>query len=164
MMETHAVDTTVLLYIVAGRVACRIITHLLNHARNHIVHHFDLSIKPFYTRYTFHSMVRLDLPTSLDSSMASRRRPSYRIVRKTVEMLTGLVTGAIGVLSQLLVLHTVLWGQQDSQLFVILYLSQSIFFWYCTRWTGFNTCGRSTAPIVSVGLSQIYSLGRDHEE
>ncbi|KAG2345400.1 hypothetical protein BDR05DRAFT_998534 [Suillus weaverae] len=138
VIETHAVDTTVLIHVAVGRVACTVAGHLLGHARTRIGIPLRMCLKQFYDRHMFHSMVRLDLPTFEDSAI--RRQFGFALDDRgsnvpcnAVEASTSLAMMGISLLSQLSVLFKILRGQQDGPLLVISGFSRSMFRWYSRR-------------------------------
>ncbi|KAG1765412.1 P-loop containing nucleoside triphosphate hydrolase protein [Suillus occidentalis] len=113
-IETRAVDTTVLIHVAVGRVACTVATRLLQYARSRIVIPLNMSIKQFYAGHIFHSMARLDVPTFEDSA-----------VQRQLESAWASPWGTSVAWETISVLFTVLREQQDA-------FSQSIFQWYST--------------------------------
>ncbi|KAG1777293.1 P-loop containing nucleoside triphosphate hydrolase protein [Suillus placidus] len=137
VIETHAVDTTVLIHVAVGRVGCAVVGHLLRHARTRIKIPLNMCIKQFYDRRMFHSIVRLDLPTFEDSAI--QRQLDFTLDRGSnvpwdaVWASTSLAMMGISLLSQFSVLFTILREQQDGPLLVILGFSRSMFRWYSRR-------------------------------
>ncbi|KAG1777296.1 P-loop containing nucleoside triphosphate hydrolase protein [Suillus placidus] len=123
-IETRTVDTTVLIHVAVGRVACTVATRLLQYARSRIVIPINMSIKRFYAGHIFHSMARLDVPTFEDSAVQRQLESAWAS--------TNVIMTVIRLLSQISVLFTVLREQQDGSLLAILSFSQSIFQWYST--------------------------------
>ncbi|KAG1746811.1 P-loop containing nucleoside triphosphate hydrolase protein [Suillus lakei] len=139
-METRTVDMTAVFHVAVGRIACAVATHLLACAQDRIMIPINMSIKQFYASHIFHSMVRLDAPTFADPATQNQLGfASHQGARgsstawETVRELTSLAMSIISTLSQLLVLFTVLWKQQDGPLLAILGFSLSMFRWYGTR-------------------------------
>ena len=174
-METRTVDTTVLIRVAFGGIACTVATDFLRYTRSRIVGPLDVSIKQFYTKQIFHSMVRLDLLTFKESDVQGRfdSKSGYQnslVASATVLALMDIATTVIRMLAQLLVLFTFLREQQDGPLLVILSFSQSIFNWYNTR-PGMSSTrpgmssssGRSTFHVLSGCLSQACSWGCHHD-
>ncbi|KAG1845090.1 P-loop containing nucleoside triphosphate hydrolase protein [Suillus subalutaceus] len=119
-METHTVDTAVVIHVAVGRVTCAVASHLLQHIESRIRIPINMSIKQFYATHIFHSMARLDLPTFTDSAVqmqldfaAHHRMMGTSLAWEAVQGLTSLATTATSMLSQLFVLLTVLRKQQD---------------------------------------------------
>lgn len=137
-IETRAVDTTVLIHVAVGRVACTVATRLLQYARSRIVIPINMSIKQFYAGHIFHSMARLDVPTFEDSAVQRQLESAWAspwgtsVAWETVQSSTNVVMTVIRLLSQISVLFAVLREQQDGPLLAILSFSQSIFQWYST--------------------------------
>ncbi|KAG1725553.1 P-loop containing nucleoside triphosphate hydrolase protein [Suillus paluster] len=138
-IETRTVDTTVLIHVAVGRVACTVATRLLQYARSRIVIPLNLSIKQFYAGHIFHSMARLDVPTFENSAVQRQLESTWAspwgssVAWETIQMSTSIVMTVIRLLSQVSVLFAVLREQQDGPLLAILSLSQSIFHWYSTN-------------------------------
>ncbi|KAG1829492.1 P-loop containing nucleoside triphosphate hydrolase protein [Suillus variegatus] len=137
-IETRTVDTTVLIHVAIGRVACTVATRLLQYARSRIVIPINMSIKQFYAGHIFHSMARLDVPTFEDSAIQRQLESAWAspwgtsVAWETVQSSTNVVMTVIRLVSQISVLFTVLREQQDGPLLAILSFSQSIFQWYST--------------------------------
>jgi hypothetical protein len=139
-METRTVDTTVVIHVAVGRVACAIASYLLQHMQNVIKIPINISIKQLYASHIFHSMARLDLPTFTDSSVQNQLNFAFHhrvmgnsLAWDTINGLTKLATMVTGRLSQLFVMSRVLRKQHDGPLLVILGLSQSAIRWYRTQ-------------------------------
>ncbi|KAG1825441.1 P-loop containing nucleoside triphosphate hydrolase protein [Suillus subaureus] len=137
-IESRTVDTTVLIHVAVGRVACTVATRLLQYARSRIVIPINMSIKQFYAGHIFHSMARLDVPTFEDSAVQRQLESAWAspwgtsIAWQTIQSSTNVVMTVIRLLSQISVLFTVLREQQDGPLLAVLSFSQSIFQWYST--------------------------------
>ncbi|KAG1746810.1 P-loop containing nucleoside triphosphate hydrolase protein [Suillus lakei] len=137
-IATRTVDTTVLIHVAVGRVACTVATRLLQYARSRIVIPINMSIKQFYAGHIFHSMARLDVPTFEDSAVQRQLESAWAspwgssVAWQTVQSSTNVVMTVIRLLSQISVLFAVLREQQDGPLLAILSFSQSIFQWYST--------------------------------
>ncbi|KAG1740004.1 P-loop containing nucleoside triphosphate hydrolase protein [Suillus lakei] len=86
-METRTVDTTVLVHFAVGHLICTAATRFLRYARACITPHLSLHTKRFYIEHMFHSSVSMGIAMML-----------------------------IRLLSQLLVLVTVMWEQQGGLL------------------------------------------------
>jgi hypothetical protein len=163
------VDTTVLIHVAVGRVACTVATRLLQYSRSRIVIPINMSIKQFYAGHIFHSMARLDVPTFEDSAIQRQLESAWAspwgtsVAWETVQSSTNVVMTVIRLLSQMSVLFTVLREQQDGPLLAILSFSQSIFQWYSTSKGVFGSLGRPTVCATSISLSQACSLGRYHD-
>jgi hypothetical protein len=134
-IERHTMDSTVLTHAAVGHLACKVVSRLLRYARDFIDFPMDMSMKQLSAGHIFHSTARLDLPTMEDpavqkqlySTMSTWR---YSVAFETIEVLTSIVTTFISVLSQLLVLFTVLHEQQDGLLLIILGCSRFLVLWY----------------------------------
>jgi ABC-type multidrug transport system fused ATPase/permease subunit len=134
-MERHTLDPTVLTHAAVGHLACKVVSRLLQYTRYFVVFPVDMSIKQLYAGHMFHSTARLDLPTMEDPAVQKQlysAMPTWRhsVAFETIEVLTSSVTIFISVLSQLLVLFTVLHQQQDGLLLVILGCSRFVVLWY----------------------------------
>ncbi|KAG1845086.1 P-loop containing nucleoside triphosphate hydrolase protein [Suillus subalutaceus] len=120
-IESRTVDTTVLIHVAVGRVACTVATRLLQYARSRIVIPINMSIKQFYAGHIFHSMARLDVPTFEDSAVQRQLESAWAspwgtsVAWETVQSSTNVVM-----------------TQQDGPLLAILSFSQSVFQWYST--------------------------------
>ncbi|KAG2343934.1 P-loop containing nucleoside triphosphate hydrolase protein [Suillus weaverae] len=106
-METRTVDTTVLVHFAVAHLICTFAMRFLRYSRSCITPPLSLYIKQFYHGRMFHSAVRLDLPADITKIF-------------------------ISLLSQLLVLITVMWEQQDGLLLVVLSFLQYILPWDST--------------------------------
>jgi hypothetical protein len=164
------VDTTVLIHVAVGRLACSIATRLLRHAKFRIVIPLNASIKQFYARHLFRSMARLDVPTFEDSAVQRQLESAVSspmgssVAWATIQMVTNIVMTTIRLISEISVLFTVLREQQDGLLLAFISVSHSIFDWYSGRRVLFNSLGRSTTNVLSICLSQTRSLGCNHEQ
>ncbi|KAG2034311.1 P-loop containing nucleoside triphosphate hydrolase protein [Suillus americanus] len=137
LVETGTADSTVLVHVAAGHLTCAIATRFLKHARRCIIPHLHKSIKSFHRERIFNSLICLDLPTYEESvSMGNFRSTYYSwvsgVALHTVEELLNIATTVLRLLSQFLVLITVLREQQDGLLLAVLSLLQSIFYWHDT--------------------------------
>lgn len=174
MMETPTVDTTVVIHVAVGRVACAVASHLLRHIRRRIEIPINMSIKQFYASDIFHSIVCLDIPTYTDSAIqkqfnsATYQRtagisPAWEVFRR----LASLATTTTSMLSQLFILFTVLRKQQDGPLLVILGFSQSILGWYMTQpsrdtFSGMGVWAATTTNNDYVRMRGLRVLGLDY--
>lgn len=139
-METRTVDTTVLVHFAVGHLICTAATRFLRYSRDCITPTLSLCIKQFYNDHMFHSTVRLDLPASLALQGSSIQQElilgqgyfGTSTAWETIKMLMDGAMMLIRLLSQLLVLITVLWEQQDGPLFVVLSFLQYILPWEST--------------------------------
>lgn len=134
-IERHTIDSTALIQAVVGHLTCKVVLRLLQYAQYLVVLPMDRSMKQFYAGHIFHSMARLDIPTMGDPAVQKQLEsvmPSWRhsIAWETIEVSTGIVMTLISMLSQLLILFTVLHEQQDGLLLIILGCSRSIILWY----------------------------------
>ncbi|KAG2345392.1 P-loop containing nucleoside triphosphate hydrolase protein [Suillus weaverae] len=137
-METHTVNTTILIHVAVAHLTCKVTTRLLYHARSHIAVLMNISIKQFYAERVLHEAARLDLPTYEDldiqrqfASVLSSSGSS--IAWNAIDASISFATTVISVVFQLSVLFTVLREQQDGFLLMIIGSSQPIFQWYSTR-------------------------------
>lgn len=131
-MERRTVDTSVLAEVAVAHLACTITMRLLKYARRCIIFPMDTSIRRVDAERKFHSLLYLDVPTynALTQIISSSR---LGIQSEIVEISTHIAMTVVRLLSQLLVLMTVLREQQDGLLLAILSLSQPIFNWDGTR-------------------------------
>ncbi|KAG1845091.1 P-loop containing nucleoside triphosphate hydrolase protein [Suillus subalutaceus] len=115
VIETRTADSIVLVHVAAGHLTCA----------------------TFHRKRIFNSLVCLDLPTYEELVSMGRISTSDYWVSgvgfQTVEMLMKIATTILRLLSQFLVLITVLREQQDGLLLGVLSLFQSIFYWHDTR-------------------------------
>ncbi|KAG2091498.1 P-loop containing nucleoside triphosphate hydrolase protein [Suillus discolor] len=137
-METRTVDTSMLVDVAVVYLACTITMRLLKYARSRIIRSMDTSIRRVNTERVFRSLACLDVPThgrtrTLD--VINGRLPDSRFTLQCeiVEMSTNITMMVVRLLSQLLVLVTVLRKQQDVILLAILSFSQSILSWDGTQ-------------------------------
>ncbi|KAG2748574.1 P-loop containing nucleoside triphosphate hydrolase protein [Suillus brevipes Sb2] len=140
VMETRTADSTLLVHVAAGHLACTVAARFLKYARRFILHPLRNSIKKFHRGRMSNFSVCIDVPTyrelismgnytSMDYSAASD------IVFETVEMLLNITTTVLRLLSQFLVLITALREQQDGLLLAVFSFFQAIFYWHDTRKT-----------------------------
>ncbi|KAG2050161.1 P-loop containing nucleoside triphosphate hydrolase protein [Suillus hirtellus] len=131
-MERRTVDTSVLADVAVAQLACTITMRLLKYARRCIIFPMDTSIRRVDAERKIHSLLYLDVPTY---NALTQIIPSSRlgIQCEIVEISTNIAMTVVRLLSQLLVLMTVLREQQDGLLLAILSLSQPIFNWDGTR-------------------------------
>jgi len=151
-------DPTVLTHAAVGHLACKVVSRLLQYARYFVVFPVDISIKQLYAGYIFHSTARLDLPTMEDPAVQKQlysAMPTWRnsVAFEAIEVLTSSVTIFISVLSQFLVLFTVLHQQQDGLLLIFLGCSRSLVLWY-TKPSSSSSSGRSMYSRNSEHLSE----------
>ncbi|KAG1722507.1 P-loop containing nucleoside triphosphate hydrolase protein [Suillus lakei] len=137
-IERHTVDTTVLVHVAVARAACKVMTRLLRHARYLVNIPLDRSIKQFYAEHVLYSKARLDLPTFEDPAIQKQLGNAsplwaHSVAWETILLSANFMMTVISMLSQLLVLFTILWEQQDGPLLIILGCLQSIIFWYTAR-------------------------------
>ncbi|KAG2157770.1 P-loop containing nucleoside triphosphate hydrolase protein [Suillus bovinus] len=133
-METRTVDTTVLVHFAAARLICTVAMRFLEYSLARITPPLRLYIKHFHTERMFHSAVRLDLPEFQTLSQTTALQnleydlPSV-LIWETIQSLTDIAVIFIRLLSQLSVLSTVMWKQQDGLLLVVLSALQYILPW-----------------------------------
>ncbi|KAG1777294.1 P-loop containing nucleoside triphosphate hydrolase protein [Suillus placidus] len=137
-MEARTVDTSVLVDVAVVHLACTIMMRLLKYARRCIIRPMDNSIKRVYAERLFKSLVCLDVPTyGASYSMARFGYPvsssNLSLQCEIIVMSTDIAMTVVRLLSQLLVLVTVLREQQHGLLLATLSLSQPIFNWDGTR-------------------------------
>ncbi|KAG2132773.1 P-loop containing nucleoside triphosphate hydrolase protein [Suillus clintonianus] len=132
-METRTVDTTVLVHFAVGNLICTAATRFLRYSRTCITPPLILYIKQFYNDRAFHSAVHLDLPafSALDGSSMRQGLLLGHVsdAWDTIHVSMDIAMMIIRLLSQLLVLITVMWEQQDGPLLVILSFLQYILPW-----------------------------------
>ncbi|KAG1775581.1 P-loop containing nucleoside triphosphate hydrolase protein [Suillus placidus] len=139
-METRTVDTTVLVHFAVAHLICTVAMRFLRYSRSCIAPPLSLYIKQFYHGRMFHSVVHFDLPAlhtltrsntlqELNCGLAYWNTSS---IWDTIEISTDITKILISLLSQLLVLITVMWEQQDGLLLVVLSLLQYILPWDST--------------------------------
>ncbi|KAG2034310.1 P-loop containing nucleoside triphosphate hydrolase protein [Suillus americanus] len=131
--HTVDVDSTVLVHVAVGHLAWKITARLLRQVRLLIMEGpMDMSIKQLYTVHMLRSVVRIDVPTSQDSAVSRQVESALppwgdnNAAWKTVQLLTNTLTMIISMISQLLVMFTVLREQQDGLLLMIVGISQYI--------------------------------------
>lgn len=137
-IERHTMDSTVLIHAAVGHLTCKVASRLLKYAQHLVVLPMDMSVEQFYAGHIFHSTARLDLPTMEDPAVQKQLHSvkpnwSHSVAWETIEVSTHIVMTLISMLSQLLVLFTVLQEQQDGLLLIILGCSRSIFLWYSMK-------------------------------
>ncbi|KAG2157762.1 P-loop containing nucleoside triphosphate hydrolase protein [Suillus bovinus] len=119
-METRTVDTTVLVHFAVARLICTVAMRFLGYLRDSISSSLRLYIKQSYNERLFRSVVRLDL-TAFAFTMTYRADTMNEIdwgywnnsVWDTINTLTDIAMTLSRLLSQLSVLSTVMWEQQD---------------------------------------------------
>jgi hypothetical protein len=128
-----------------------------------------MSIKQLYAGHILRSKVRLDVPTSQDSAVRRQANfvaPSWgnkNVAWKTVLVLTNTLRMIIIIISQLLVMFTVLREQQGGLFLIIVGISQSVIF-ASTRNDSSSSLGRSIAVALTICLTHTCSLGCDHNQ
>lgn len=168
-METRTADSTLLVHVAAGHLACTVATRFLRHARRFIIPPLHKSIKRFHMERIFNSLTCLDLPAyqelaSIESSKSISHSWASVVAFRTVVMSMNITTTVICLLSQSLVLITTLREKQDGLLLVVLSLLQSIFYWHHTR----KTVARSLAWVAAtvnedyVRMRGLYNLVGDY--
>ncbi|KAG1809949.1 P-loop containing nucleoside triphosphate hydrolase protein [Suillus plorans] len=146
-METRTVDMSVLVDVAVVYLACTITMRLLKYARSRIIRPVDTSIRRVNTKRVFHSLACLDVPTHgrsriLDLINGKLGDSHLTLQCEIVEMSTNITMAVVRLLSQLLVLVTVLREQQDVIIVAILSFSQSIL----SNWDGTQTV--TVRPLV----------------
>lgn len=134
----------------------------LKYARRCIIFPVDTSIRRVDDEREFHSLLHLDVPTynALTQMISSSR---LGIQCEIVEISTNIAMTVVRLLSQLLVLMTVLQEQPDGLLLAILSLSQPIFNWYGTRKAAARSSSKSTVDVLRICLSCM-SLGCNNHQ
>jgi hypothetical protein len=170
-METRTVDTTVLVHFAVAHLICTIAMRFLKYSQACITRPLSLYTKQFYHERLFHSIVRFDLPTfrdhygsagsELNGGLAYWNNSS---VWSTIEISTNIAMILIRLLSQLLVLITVVWEQQDGLLLVVLSFLQYILPWDSTGKAVVGSLGMSTVDASKPCLSQIVWAARTTNE
>ncbi|KAG1845089.1 hypothetical protein DFJ58DRAFT_730940 [Suillus subalutaceus] len=116
-METHTVDTTLLVDAAVGHLGCTIVMLLLKYARRCILHPMGISVRRFYDERRFHSTVCLDVPANDERCLTGTpvvfSSSDLGMHCEIVEMLTNIAMTVIRLVSQLVVLVTNLQEQQD---------------------------------------------------
>lgn len=139
VMETQTADSTVLVNVAAGHLVCVVATRFLKRARRCIMPPLHKCIRKFYRERIFNSLICLDLPAYGESVSTLGPMVSYdwvsRVAGQTLVTLMDIATTVLRVLSQFLVLITVLQEQQDGLLLALLTLLQPIFSWNDSRKT-----------------------------
>ncbi|KAG1881164.1 P-loop containing nucleoside triphosphate hydrolase protein [Suillus subluteus] len=135
-METRTVDTTVLVHFAVAHLICTVALRFLRYSRACVTSPLNLYIKQFYHERMFYATVCLDLPAfqtlqglrmhELDFGLNGWYTSS---IWHTINTSTNIAMMHIRLLSQLLVLITVMWEQQDGLLLVILSFLQYILPW-----------------------------------
>ncbi|KAG1880462.1 P-loop containing nucleoside triphosphate hydrolase protein [Suillus tomentosus] len=137
-MEARTVDTTVLVHFAAAHIICAVAIRFLRYSRDCITPPLSLYIKQFYNERILLSAVRLDLPafeTFEHSNATHDLNSAYwytSSIWDTIQTFTDIAMMLIRLFSQLLVLSTVMWEQQDGLLLVVLSFVQSLFPWDST--------------------------------
>ncbi|KAG1881161.1 P-loop containing nucleoside triphosphate hydrolase protein [Suillus subluteus] len=139
-MDTRTVDTTVLVHFAVAHLICTVAMRFLRYSKTCIIPPLSLYIKKFYHERTFHSTAHLDVPTfqtircsrTLHNSSFALGHWSTPVAWKIIEGSTDIAMMLIRLLSQLLVLITVMWEQQDGPLLVVLGFFHHVSPWYST--------------------------------
>ncbi|KAG2075724.1 P-loop containing nucleoside triphosphate hydrolase protein [Suillus decipiens] len=146
-METRTVDTTVLVHFVVAHLICTVATRFLRYSRACITPLLILYIKQFYHEHMFHQIARLDVPTfrSVEGlrMLHDSNDWSHPIAWDTIRQLTNIAMKLIRLLSQLLVLITVMWEQRDGLLLVVLSFLQYLLPWNSAGQAMFRSLGRN---------------------
>ncbi|KAG1768462.1 P-loop containing nucleoside triphosphate hydrolase protein [Suillus placidus] len=140
-METRTVDTTVLVHFAVAHLICTAAMRFLGYTRSCIIPPLSLYIKQFYNERIFYPTASFDVPTfrTLESSrtlmevrIASSHYGATSVAWQTIESSTDVAMMLSRLLSQLLILMTVMWEQQDGPLLVVLSFLQYILPWDST--------------------------------
>ncbi|TRM62953.1 P-loop containing nucleoside triphosphate hydrolase protein [Schizophyllum amplum] len=132
-VDERAVDTEQLFRVASGRFACSIAERLLRHAKSRVGPSLNKRIKQHYAIHTFRSLARLDVPTFDDAAVQTQLQQSVApnsrttIAWNTVTMALNILSTALRLASQFLVLARVLVEQRDGVLLASLSFAQSLF-------------------------------------
>ncbi|TFK24290.1 HlyB/MsbA family ABC transporter [Coprinopsis marcescibilis] len=135
-VEKRTVDKYFLIRIAIGRCITTVATKLFQYVQGRVSIPLNLRIKRYYALRTFWAMARLDLPTfeddlvqqQLQQSVAHSSRSS--IAWDVVATFLKIGSAAIRLVSEIFVLTTVLEGQQDGKLLLLLACTQLFIEWY----------------------------------
>ncbi|KAL1709422.1 P-loop containing nucleoside triphosphate hydrolase protein [Schizophyllum commune] len=131
-VDERAVNTEQLFRVASGRFICSIAERVLRYAKNRVGPGLNKRIKQYYSIHTFHSLARLDVPTFDDAAVQTQLQqsvsPSSRttIAWTTLTMALNIMSTALRLASQFLVLVRVLVEQRDGVLLASLSFAHSL--------------------------------------
>lgn len=113
---------------------CRILTRLLNYAKSQVTFPLKARLKQHYSAHLFAARARLDVPTFEDPAVQRQLDTASHVNGESVawgtfKMLSGLMTTAIKVVSQISVLARVLRDQPDGLLLAIVSFAPEVLQW-----------------------------------
>lgn len=138
-VDQRTVNTTLLIQVAGGRVACTIITRILRYCTGRVQLPLNKRIKQHYSAHIFHAMARLDSPTFDDPAIQRQMEAAWStsgrssVCWDTVEMALGVMSTLIRLFSQVSVLVAVLRDQRDGPLLAVLSFAESVFQWMSAR-------------------------------
>ena len=123
---------------------CRILTRLLNYAKSRITFPLKARLKQHYSVHLFAARARLDVPTFEDPAVQRQLDTASHVNGQSVAwgtftMLSGLLTTAIKVVSQISVLVRVLKDQPDGPLLAVVSFVPELMQWM--KWQKVNLHG-----------------------
>lgn len=133
-VDSRTVDKPLLVRLTFGMWLCRIFTRLLNYAKNRITFPLKARLKQHYSVHLFAARARLDVPTFEDPAVQRQLDTASHVNGESVawgtfKMLSGLLTTAIKVISQISVLARVLKDQPDGPLLAIVSFAPELLQW-----------------------------------
>ncbi|GBE78652.1 hypothetical protein SCP_0115410 [Sparassis crispa] len=133
-IDTRTVDKDLLLHISFGRICCALATRLLTYTKSRLSYPLNARLKQHYSVHLFRARARLDFPTFSDTAVQRQLEEASAssgrsIAWDTFTMVSGAISTAIQIISQVSVLASVLRDQPDGPLLAILSFSQSVFGW-----------------------------------
>ena len=119
-VATRTVDTELLLWICAGRIACTIASMVLGHVRERAQKKLNARIRRWFAVRTFEATARLDVPTfnltSVQNQLGTAGGNShYSVVWQTMQMGMEIVSTATNLGAQVFALMSMLRGGGDGR-------------------------------------------------
>ncbi len=134
-------DKDLLFQVTAGVVVCKLATRLLNHGKMRLSYPLKARLKLHYSAHIFQAHARLDVPTYDDVAVQTQLEAASHIGGQSIAwatftMVSGLVTTAVQIISQLSVLWSILREQRDGPLLAALSAIQVANQWF--KWQQIN--------------------------
>lgn len=143
-VDSRTIDKSLLIRATFGMWVCRLLTRLLNYAKSRITFPLKARLKQHYSVHLFAARARLDVPTFEDPAVQRQLDTSSHVNGQSVAwgtftMLSGLLTTAIKVVSQISILVHVLRNQPDGPLLAVVSFVPELLQWM--KWQKVNLHG-----------------------
>ncbi|KIL71102.1 hypothetical protein M378DRAFT_156053 [Amanita muscaria Koide BX008] len=134
-LSERSVDKHFLLGTAAGRLLCSISSRLLTTFLKLIDEPLNKRIKRFYSKHYFHALARLDLPTFEDTAVQQQfeealpRSTKSSVPWDTITAISNTCFKAVTLISEFVILASVLRDQRDGYLLACITFAHSILHW-----------------------------------